>query len=178
MVAEPSMCIAGAAGMGVWICTASNRRPEVILSFRLMRDFLPDYIAAGRASELFRWTDNAANAGILWCYEHENRGRNRCETSCLRGGGCAIVEDSVVLSVHPAASVSTFKCRDYEAMLAVIPSKKLGMRDVDAVRALVLRFMSTFRDSSVVCFESARTPEGETTWRPFYERVKGARHSP
>ena len=134
---------------------------------RLVREFLPEYIIAGRASELSRWAEHAANIGILWCYEHERRRGNRCSISCIRGGGCAIVADSALLNVLPAESVSTFDGRAYEGILALIPSKKLGIGDVDGVRSLVSRFMSAFRDSSVVCFESGRSSEGRVEWRPF-----------
>lgn len=132
-----------------------------------MPKFLPEYILAGKASELSRWAEHAANAGILWCYENERRGGNCCSTSCIRSGGCAIVANGVVLSVFPAESVSTFDHRDYEGMLAVIPSKKLGMGDIDGVKSLVSRLVSAFRSSGVVCFESIRSPGGEIEWRSF-----------
>ncbi len=132
-----------------------------------MREFLPEYILAGGASDLSRWAEHAANIGILWCYEHERRGEKRCSTSCIRGGACAIVADSVLLNVFPAESVSTFDGRAYEGMLVLVPSKKLGIGDVVDVKSLVSRFVSTFRDSSVVCFESSRHPEGEIEWTLF-----------
>lgn len=131
---------------------------------RLMRKFLPEYILAGSASELSQWVEHAARAGILWCYEHERRGENRCSTSCIRGGGCAIVADAVLLNVFPAESVSTFDGRAYESLIALIPNKKLGIGDVDDVKSLVLRFMSTFRGSSVACFESSRNQDGKMEW--------------
>jgi hypothetical protein len=132
-----------------------------------MREFVPEYILAGRASELSRWAEQAANIGILWCYNHERLEGNRCSTSCIRGGGCAIVADSVLLNVIPAESVSTFDGRTYEAILALIPSKKLGISDVNDVKLLVSRFMSTFRDSSIVCFEASQSSEGHVEWNLF-----------
>jgi hypothetical protein len=80
---------------------------------------------------------------------------------------CAIAADSVLLMVLPGGSMSTFDDRAYEGIVVLIPSKKLRIADLDAVRSLVSRFMSTFRDSSVVCFESGRSPEGEIEWKPF-----------
>ena len=132
-----------------------------------MREFLPEYILAGRAFELSRWAEKAANIGILWCYEHERRKGNRCSTSCIRGGGCAIGTDPVLLNVIPAESVSTFDGRAYDRILALIPSKRLGVGDADDVRTLVSQFMSTFGDSSVICFESSSSPEGQVEWIPF-----------
>lgn len=134
-----------------------------------MREFLPEYILAGRALELSQWAEQAASIGVLWCYEHERREGNRCSTSCIRGGGCAIVAGSVLLNVIPVLSAPLCDELAYEGMLALIPNKKLGMGDLDAVKSLVSRFMSTFGDSSVVCFELSRSPEGEVERRPFAE---------
>ena len=132
-----------------------------------MTESLPGYILAGRASDLSRWAEHAANLGILWCYEHERRGGNCCSMSCIRGGGCAITADAVALNVIPAESVSTFDGRDYEAILAVFPYKKLGLGDIDGVRSLVSRLMSAFRNSGIDCFESTTSPGGEIEWKPF-----------
>jgi hypothetical protein len=132
-----------------------------------MKDLLPEYIVAGSALEVSGWSRNASNAGILWCHEHERRRRNRCATSCLRGGGCGVVADSILLNVYPAESVSTFQGQAYEAILAIIPSKILRVDDIVAVRSLVLRLMASFHDSSVNVFESTLTAEGEVSWKPF-----------
>jgi hypothetical protein len=132
-----------------------------------MKEFLPEHILVGKTSDLSRWVEHAANAGILWCYERERRRGRRCSTSCIRDGGCAIVEDSILLNVFPVEDVPNFDGRNYEGMLVLIPSKKLGIGDVDDVKSLVTRFMSTFRDSSVRCFESTTSSREEIEWRPF-----------
>jgi hypothetical protein len=75
--------------------------------------------------------------------------------------------DSVLLNVFSAESMSTFDGRDYEAILVVVPSKNLGLGDIDRVKAIVSRLMSAFRSSSVVCFEANSSPGGECEWRSF-----------
>jgi hypothetical protein len=134
----------------------------------IIRETLPDFVLAGKTAELSRWAEHAANLGILWCYEHERRGGNRCSSCCIRGGFCAIAADSVLLIVLPDGITPAFDEHAYEATLVLIPSKKtLKMADLDGMRSLVSRLMSAFRDSGVDCFESGRSPEGGLEWKAF-----------
>jgi hypothetical protein len=67
----------------------------------------------------------------------------------------------------PIIEASHFDGSAYEGMIHMNPSKKLKPDDVVAVRAVASQFVSTFRDSGVVCFESHLLPEGGVAWEPF-----------
>lgn len=124
----------------------------------------PDFILAGRASDLEKWPDIASKAGVLWCYKNQ-QGKNDL-SFCDHKHGCGISDGLLIQKAISISGAAGFDNKSHEHLLLLTPSKRNSGSSPASLRMLVLKLLVPFQDCSVACYESSSFSTG-AAWVPF-----------